>query len=75
MADGIVLLVDDEANFAELTRAILLQGEGVTDEVLLARDGVEAIEYLFDPERGPSEMPGLVLLDLNMPQMDGIGVC
>jgi CheY-like chemotaxis protein len=74
MAHGIILLVDDDANFAELTREILLQGEGVTDKVLLARDGVEAIEYLFHPERAATEMPGLVLLDLSMPRMDGFRV-
>ena len=74
VAHGVILLVDDDANFAELTKAILLQGEGVTDEVLLARDGVEAIEYLFHPERAATDMPGLVLLDLNMPRMDGFRV-
>jgi len=74
VAHGLILLVDDDANFAELTRAILLQGEGVTDEVLLAHDGVEAIEYLFHPERAATEMPSLVLLDLSMPRMDGFRV-
>jgi two-component system response regulator len=74
VASGIILLVDDDANFAELTRAILLQGDGVTDDVLLARDGVEAIEYLFHPERAATQMPGLVLLDLSMPRMDGFRV-
>jgi two-component system, response regulator len=74
VAYGVILLVDDDARFAELTRAFLLKGEAGTTEVVVARDGVEAIEYLFHPERGPSEMPGLVLLDLNMPRMDGFGV-
>lgn len=74
MPHGVILLAEDEANFAELTKASLLKGEGVINEVVLARDGVEAIEYLSDPERGPSGMPGLVLLDLNMPRMDGFGV-
>ena len=74
MAHGIILLVDDDENFAELTSAILLQGEEVTDEVLHARDGVEAIEYLFHPERAAIEMPSLVLLDLSMPRMDGFRV-
>jgi two-component system response regulator len=68
---GVILLVDDDANFAELTRALLLQGEGGTNEVLLASDGVEAIEYLFHLGRGATDMPDLVLLDLNMPRMDG----
>ena len=74
MAHGVILLVDDDENFAELTRAILLQREGNTDEVLLAHDGVEAIEYLFHPERDATEIPGLVLLDLSMPRMDGFRV-
>jgi hypothetical protein len=46
VTSGIVLPVDD-ANFAGLTKTILLQGERDTDEVLPARDGMEAIEYLF----------------------------
>ena len=74
MTHGVILLVDDDARFAELTKAILLQGEGITDEVLLASDGVEAIEYLFHPGRAAKDMPGLVLLDLNMPRMDGFRV-
>jgi len=70
-----ILLVDDDANFAELTKACLLHGEGVTNEVVIARDGVEAVEDLFHPGRAaPEGMPALVLLDLNMPRMDGFGV-
>src|SRR5215207_1978972 len=74
VARRVILLVDDDARFAKLTKTFLLKGEEGTNEVVVARDGVEAIEYLFHPERGPSEMPGLMLLDLNMPQMDGFGV-
>jgi len=74
VAQGMILLADDDSNFAELTREILLQGEGITDEVLLAHDGEEAIEYMFHPERAATEMPGLVLLDLSMPRMDGFRV-
>ena len=74
MAHGVILLVDDDANFAELTKAILLQRDGATNGVLLARDGVEAIEYLFHPGRAATDMPGLVLLDLSMPRMDGFRV-
>jgi two-component system response regulator len=74
MARKVILLVDDDTRFAQLTKAILLHGEGLTDEVVLARDGTEAVEYLFDPGRGAPEMPGLVLLDLNMPRMDGFWV-
>jgi two-component system response regulator len=64
----------DDANFAELTKAFLLQDEGVANEVVIARDGVEAVEHLFHPVRAAPEMPDLVLLDLNMPRMDGFWV-
>ena len=74
MARRVILLVDDDARFAKLIKTFLLRGKEGTNEVVVARDGVEAIEHLFHPERGPSEMPGLVLLDLNMPQMDGFGM-
>jgi two-component system, response regulator len=74
MAHKVILLVDDDAAFAELTKSCLLHGEGVANEVVLARDGMEAVEHLFHPERAVPEMPGLVLLDLNMPRMDGFWV-
>ena len=74
MAHKSILLVDDDANFAELTKAFLLQDEGIANEVVLARDGVEAVEHLLHPGRAAPEMPGLVLLDLNMPRMDGFWV-
>ena len=52
----------------------MLQNEGVANEVVLARDGVEAVEHLFHPGRAAPQMPDLVLLDLNMPRMDGFWV-
>jgi two-component system, response regulator len=69
-----ILLVDDDARFAELTKTFLLKGEEGTNEVVVAHDGVEAIEYLLQSGRGASQMPCLVLLDLNMPRIDGFGV-
>jgi len=74
MAHRSILLVDDDASFAELTRACLLYGEGAANEVVIARDGVEAVEYLFNPGGVAPQMPDLVLLDLNMPLMDGFWV-
>jgi CheY-like chemotaxis protein len=44
------------------------------DEVVVAHDGVEAIDYLFAPERSSGDMPRLVLLDLDMPRLNGFGV-
>jgi two-component system response regulator len=67
------LLVDD-TNFAEITKTFWLMGEGFADEVVVARDGAEAIDYLFRPGRGAPEMPCVVFLDLNMPRLGGFGV-
>ena len=75
MAHKSLLLVDNDANFAELTKACLLTKERIANEVVIARDGVEAVEHLFNPGRAaPEEMPGLVLLDLSMPRRDGFWV-
>jgi CheY-like chemotaxis protein len=72
--NGVILLVEDHPVAAELAVG-LLRREGFTDdEVVVARDGVEAIDYLFDPERSSEDMPRLVLLDLNMPRLNGFGV-
>jgi two-component system, response regulator len=74
MSKGIILLVEDDTFTAELTLALLRKGEGAAIEVVLAHDGVEAIDYLFHPALEASEMPGLVLLDVRMPRMDGFEV-
>ena len=75
MAHRVILLVDDDPRFAELTKTFLLRGEeGTNALVVVARDGVEAIEYLFHPGRDASEMPSLMLLDLNMPRLNGFEV-
>jgi two-component system response regulator len=74
VSNGLILLVEDNTLSAQLTMACLRKAEGAAIEVVLAHDGVEAIDYLFDPELEASEMPGLVLLDIGMPQMDGFEV-
>jgi two-component system, response regulator len=66
-------LVEDDPRSAELVMTFL-RLEGFTDEVVVARDGVEATEYLYSPERSAEDMPRLVLLDLNMPRLDGFEV-
>jgi two-component system response regulator len=69
-----VLLVEDNPDDRELTLAALA---GVAGAVLLARDGVEALDYLLG--RGawlgrPGPVPTLILLDLKMPRVDGLQV-
>ena len=73
MNEGVILLVEDDPNLAEMSKLGLEQAE-FTNEVVLARDGEEAIDYLLEEGREAHQMPCLVLLDLHMPRMDGLGV-
>ena len=73
MKNGLIMLVEDNPVSAELALGFLRM-EGFTDEVVVARDGVEAIDHLFHPEQSVEEMPRLVLLDLSLPRLDGFGV-
>ena len=73
MNEGVILLVEDDQNFAELAKLGLEQAE-FTNEVVLVRDGEAAVEYLLADGREADEMPCLVLLDLHMPRLDGFGV-
>ena len=73
MNEGVILLVEDDPNLAEMSKLSLEQAE-FTNEVVLARDGEEAIDYLLEEGREAHQMPCLVLLDLHMPRMDGLGV-
>ena len=71
-----VLLAEDSARDVELTLAALEQNH-LANEVVVTRDGVEALDYLH--RRGafadrPPGNPAVVLLDLKMPKMDGLEV-
>lgn len=70
-----VLLVEDNPDDRELTLAALA---GLADEVALARDGVEALDYLFatgpHAARDAGDLPQVMLLDLKLPRLDGLEV-
>lgn len=71
-----ILLVEDSSKDVELTLAAL-QANNLANEVVVARDGVAALDYLH--RRGPyaDEPPGhpaVVLLDIKMPRLDGLEV-
>ncbi len=75
MSDGRILLVEDSENDIELTLAALTKH--VANEVEVARDGAQALDYLY--RRGAfvgraSGVPVLVMLDLKMPKVDGLEV-
>jgi CheY-like chemotaxis protein len=67
-----VLLVDDDET-TNFLNAHLLKSLGVTDQVLIAQNGQEALDLLAN-HCGPSTVtcPALVLLDIHMPVMGGI---
>lgn len=72
-----ILLVEDNSNDEYLTiRA--LKKYNVANDVVVAHDGVEALDYLFGTGihagRDPRELPLVVLLDLKLPKVDGLEV-
>lgn len=77
MTGTLVLLVEDNPDDETLTLRALRSEESALD-VVVARDGVEALDFLFGsgPHAGRdvSLMPKLILLDLKMPKMDGLEV-
>jgi chemotaxis family two-component system response regulator Rcp1 len=62
-----ILLVEDNPGDVRLTVEGLKEGK-VHNRLQVARDGVEAMEYLHDPA---NSRPDLILLDLNLPRKDG----
>ncbi len=72
-----ILLVEDTPDDADLT-LMALNRAGLLNEVVVAEDGVEALDYLFaqgrHSDRNPAELPAVVLLDIKMPRLDGIEV-
>ena len=66
-----VLLVDDDPTTNFLNRKLLLR-LGVTDEVRVALNGVEALADLHASQDPPPTRPVLIFLDVNMPVMGGI---
>jgi CheY-like chemotaxis protein len=66
-----ILLVEDNPNDIELTLRAFKKAK-VSNQIVVVRDGFEAVQYLEDCKRNPEKpMPGLVLLDLNLPKMSG----
>jgi CheY-like chemotaxis protein len=71
-----ILLVEDNPNDLELT-LVALDKSQLANEVIVARDGQEAIDYLTNEgewrERAPGN-PAVILLDLKLPKIDGLEV-
>lgn len=74
METKIILLVEDDPDDVELTLRAFGKNN-ISNKVVVARDGVEALDYLFGTGayegRDTRTMPVFVLLDLKLPRMDG----
>jgi two-component system response regulator len=77
MSDKFILLVEDNADDEKLTLRALKKND-LASKLTVARDGVEALDYLFGTGthagRDTSVQPTVVLLDLKLPRMDGLEV-
>ena len=73
-----ILLVEDSADDEELTRRALKKNK-IMNELVVARDGVEALEYMLgdgnhDSMHDKNNLPAVILLDLKLPKIDGLEV-
>jgi len=77
MKTKVILLAEDNPDDVQLTLRALKKSN-IMNEVVVAQDGVEALEYLFGTGkysgRDTKILPQVVLLDLKMPKMDGLEV-
>ena len=72
-----ILLVEDNPDDEELTLRALHRNL-IANEVIVAHDGQEALDFIFGhgtwEGRDPADLPALILLDLNLPKVDGLSV-
>ena len=77
MNDQLVLVVEDNPDHLELT-VLTLEELGVNAEIAVARDGAQALDYLFGQGshagRDTRKQPSFVLLDMKLPKLSGLDV-
>lgn len=77
MKDQLILVVEDNPDHLELT-VLTLREQGVNAEIAVARDGAQALDFLFGQGahagRDTQRQPAFVLLDLKLPKLSGLDV-
>ncbi len=77
MSDRVILLVEDNDNDEVLTLRALKKSN-ILNRIVVARDGAEALDYLFSrgayANRPAADVPQVILLDLKLPKVDGLDV-
>ena len=73
MTSRSILLVEDNPDDEVLTLRALKKNN-IVNEVTVARDGAQALELLFPGNGADALIPGLILLDLKLPKVDGLEV-
>jgi two-component system, response regulator len=77
MPEKVILLVEDNPDDEELT-IMAIHDSKIVNKIVVAHDGVEALDYLFGTGafagRNPNQTPQIILLDLKLPRINGLEV-